>query len=114
MPQRAEIAPIGIALDHLGDDVSRRGLLGHDPGEIRRYCWDSPMIFGVLSFSTFLWIHCARSVSGATLDSPRGAWPECGLDMRVRKPILTVSHDEHIGTSRPRRSDEKCDFRTPR
>jgi hypothetical protein len=34
MPQSATVFPIGIALDHPGDDAGRSGLLGDDPGEI--------------------------------------------------------------------------------
>ena len=29
-----KVAPIGVALDHQGDDVRRCGLLGDNPGEI--------------------------------------------------------------------------------
>jgi hypothetical protein len=34
VPERAEVLPIGIELDHPGDDAGRGGLLGGDPGEV--------------------------------------------------------------------------------
>jgi hypothetical protein len=34
VPERSEVFPIGIAVDHLGDDTGNCGLIGDNPQEI--------------------------------------------------------------------------------
>ena len=69
MPERAEILPVGIALDHPATMVAAVVSSATIREKSRRYCWDSPMIFGLLSFSTFLWPATTKEGFSAAISS---------------------------------------------